>query len=185
MIVITDYRVITLRSGIMTGYRVRIWFINQLKVAREGMITDITYLGLDNTEKITLRFKEWDIIFHTLYTEQFVSTILNLYNTLSIFIPDNQRASVQVNPSSLSHSNVTERKPKPFLDVNATVYAEAMKTMYHVMCNKNGTLPLEDIETDMSDRLENGCSSIVIDNNMRVIDAQQCAAIIDTLQFDT
>ena len=148
------------------------------------MITDITYLGLDNTEKITLRFADWDILFHTLYTEQFVSTLLNIYNSLSIFIPDDQRATIQVNPSALSHSSVSEGKPKPVIHGDNREYANALKTMYHILCNKYATKPLEDIENELCDCVENQNKSILIDSSKRLMDAQQCAAIIEVLHWD-
>ena len=93
------------------------------------MITDITYLALDNTEKITIRLNEWEIIFHTLYTEQLVSTILNIYNKLAVFIPDNERDSIQVNPSALVHSEVTELISKPTFYEDVKTYSQAMKSM--------------------------------------------------------
>ena len=158
------------------------------------MITDITYLALDNTEKITIRLNEWEIIFHTLYTEQLVSTILNIYNKLAVFIPDSERASIQVNPSALVHSEVTELMSKPTFYEDVKAYAQAMKSMYiiinmlssryFVLCNKYNTKPLDDIATELCDMVENGCKQIDINLNKRVIDAQQCAAVIETLKWD-
>lgn len=93
------------------------------------MITDLIYLALDDTERITIRFNNWEVIFHTLYTEQCVSTLLNEYNTLSVFIPDHQRASIQVNPSNLSKSTIVPTKSKPTVQSNRQEYIQAMITM--------------------------------------------------------
>lgn len=156
------------------------------------MITDIIQIVLDNTEKITLQFKDWEILFHTLYTEQFLSTLINIYNTLSVFIPEEEHAVIQINPSALSHSTISDSHSQPPL-TSLKDYSNAMITMYawfimiiryRVSCNKYGTQPLEDVELDLQDKIENGCKKILIDNRWRVVDAPQAAAIIESLIWD-
>ena len=55
---------------------------------------------------------------------------------------------------------------------------------YHVLCNKYNTQPLQDIEYDLGDKVENGNTVLLIDSSRRVIDAQQCAAIVEILRWD-
>lgn len=98
------------------------------------MITDIIRIVLDNTEKITLQFKNWEILFHTLYTEQFLSTLINIYNTLSVFIPE-EHAVIQINQSALSHSSISDSHSQPPL-TSMKDYSNAMITMY-VCCVLN------------------------------------------------
>ena len=61
---------------------------------------------------------------------------------------------------------------------------DSIKYRYHVLCNKYNTLPLQDIEDDLSDKVENGNTLLLIDSNRRMIDAQQCAAIVEILRWD-
>lgn len=59
-----------------------------------------------------------------------------------------------------------------------------MKRRYRAMCNKYGTQPFPDIEEDLTDRYMNGDKSIIIDVTRRLVDASQCAAIVETLRYD-
>lgn len=52
------------------------------------------------------------------------------------------------------------------------------------MCNKYGAQPFPDIEEDLLDRFVNGDKSIIIDVTRRLVDASQCAAIVETLRYD-
>ena len=71
----------------------------------------------------------WGIVFHTLHTEQFVSNVLNRYNTLCCLIPMNKRATIEVNMQFLSHSTLVPvmEKPSP-TESDKSAYSYALQT---------------------------------------------------------
>lgn len=85
-----------------------------------------------------MELSTWGIVFHTLHTEQFVSNVLNRYNTLCSLIPMNKRATIEVNMQLLSHSTLVPVMDKPSpADSDKTTYSYALQTMWE--CEPNGT----------------------------------------------
>ena len=121
MIVITDYQVITLRSGLMTGYRVGARHAVDTQIARDAPILDMTLLSMDESEKVTIQFSEWGIVFHTLYTEQLVVSLLNRYNALCTLIPADRRAAVHLCDALLAKRLICDARPRPTLAVQGQV----------------------------------------------------------------
>ena len=52
------------------------------------------------------------------------------------------------------------------------------------MCNKHATQPLSDVEGDLVDRCANGCRDLLLLPSRRIIETQQCAAIVELLRWD-
>ena len=121
MLVITDYQVITLRSGLMTGYRVGARHAVNTQIARDAPILDMTLLSMDDSEKVTIQFGEWGIVFHTLYTEQLVVSLLNRYNALCTLVPADRRAAVHLCDALLAKRLICDARPRPTLAVQGQV----------------------------------------------------------------
>ena len=206
MIVITDYQVITLRSGLMTGYRVGARHAVDTQIARDAPILDMTLLSMDESEKVTIQFSEWGIVFHTLYTEQLVVSLLNRYNALCTLIPADRRAAVHLCDALLAKRLICDARPRPTLAVQGQVgtvltthnqtntlmgctsdreaYVEALRAYYAAMCDKYKTQRLGDVEEDLADRIANGSRQLVLDSARRSVDALQAAALLETLRWD-
>ena len=132
-----------------------------------------------------MEFGEWGIVFHTLNTEQLVASLLNRYNAICTMIPDDKRASIHVNSSLLSHSAVADAAPRPDCrGKDRAAYIEGLRAYYAAMCDKHKTQRLVDIEEELADRIEQGSTRMVLDSARRSVDMKQCAAILETLQWD-
>ena len=130
MIVITQFRILTLRAGLMSGYRVYIAFTAQIQEAREGLITDMRYLTLDDSDRISIEMDGWGITFHALHNEQLIASLLDRYNQLCALIPDSQRAVVSLQPTILSHASFTPQSPRPDPLTNPSAYRDAVHSMF-------------------------------------------------------
>ena len=140
---------------------------------------------MDDSDKVTLEFGEWGIVFHTLNTEQLVASLLNRYNAICTMIPDDKRASIHVNSNLLSHSAVADAAPRPDCHgKDRAAYIEGLRAYYAAMCDKHTTQRLADIEEEVADRIEQGSTKLVLDSARRSVDMKQCAAILETLQWD-
>ena len=87
-------------------------------------------VALDDSEKVSIVFPTWSIVFHTLHTEQLLTHLLNRYNTINLFIPIEKRAKIQVNMKFLSHSTLVpvSEKPSP-LEENKSYYCQSLVAM--------------------------------------------------------
>ena len=87
-------------------------------------------VALDDSEKVSLGFPTWGVVFHTLHTEQFLACLLNRYNTINTFIPREKRAIIQVDMKFLSHSSLVPiiEKPDP-LQSERALYDQSLIAM--------------------------------------------------------
>ena len=130
VIVITQFRILTLRTGLMSGYRVYSISTPYIQEAREGLIIDMRYLTLDDSDRISIEMDGWGITFHALHNEQLLSSLLDRYNKLCSLIPDSQRAIFSIEPSILSHATFTPQSPRPDPATNITAYRDAVHAMF-------------------------------------------------------
>ena len=77
----------------------------------------MTLLSMDDSEKVTIQFGEWGIVFHTLYTEQLVVSLLNRYNALCTLVPADRRAAVHLCDALLAKRLICDARPRPTLAV--------------------------------------------------------------------
>ena len=130
MIVITQFRILTLRAGLMSGYRVYTVSTSHIQEAREGLITDMRYLTLDDSDRISIEMDGWGITFHALHNEQLIASLLDRYNQLCALIPDSQRAIVSLQPTLLAHTSFTPQSPRPDPLTNPSAYRDAVHSMF-------------------------------------------------------
>lgn len=81
----------------------------------------MTLLSMDDSEKVTIQFGEWGIVFHTLYTEQLVVSLLNRYNALCTLVPADRRAAVHLCDALLAKRLICDARPRPTLAVQGQV----------------------------------------------------------------
>lgn len=105
----------------MTGYRVGARHAVNTQIARDAPILDMTLLSMDDSEKVTIQFGEWGIVFHTLYTEQLVVSLLNRYNALCTLVPADRRAAVHLCDALLAKRLICDARPRPTLAVQGQV----------------------------------------------------------------
>ena len=130
MIVITQYRILTLRTGLMSGYRVCLLHTPYIQEAREGLIIDLRYLTLDDSDRISIEMDGWGITFHALHHEQLIASLLDRYNQLCSLIPDSERAVFSLKPDILSHTSFTPQSPRPDPLTDPIAYRDAVQAMF-------------------------------------------------------
>ena len=97
----------------MSGYRVYIAFTAQIQEAREGLITDMRYLTLDDSDRISIEMDGWGITFHALHNEQLIASLLDRYNQLCALI-----------------ASFTPQSPRPDPLTNPSAYRDAVHSMF-------------------------------------------------------
>lgn len=114
----------------MSGYRVYTVSTSHIQEAREGLITDMRYLTLDDSDRISIEMDGWGITFHALHNEQLIASLLDRYNQLCALIPDSQRAIVSLQPTLLAHTSFTPQSPRPDPLTNPSAYRDAVHSMF-------------------------------------------------------